>query len=97
MYILSHTLVSGKHKDKMFEVKGGLYIELYQKSLKNSLYSYVLWILMPLNWLTIVIITISYKYSHISLKSTLKWHIWIHKEEYIICIYWSHNSSLNKL
>ena len=59
MYILSHKPLYGKHKEKIFEVKDALNIELYQTSLKNSLNSYVLWIPIPLNWLTIVIIAIS--------------------------------------
>ena len=42
MYILSHKPLYGKHKEKIFEVKDALNIELYQTSLKNSLNSYVL-------------------------------------------------------
>ena len=42
MYILSHKPLSGKHEEKMFEVKSALNIELYQISLKKSLNSYVL-------------------------------------------------------
>ena len=42
MYILSRKTLYGKHKEKIFEVKDALNIELYQTSLTNLLNSYVL-------------------------------------------------------